>query len=174
VSGADPIESRPGFSALLDKIEGNGVQTVVVEDASRFARDLMTQELGVVALIGRGVRVLTATGDDLTNTDDAMKIAMRQFAGVFAQLEKSRLVSKLKSGRDTRVKNGLKPCGRRTYAEREPALVAIAKEIAARTTPASVRKPSLRAIAGELAERGYLSAAGTVYTPNAIKAMLDG
>ena len=30
VSGADPIEVRPGFSALLDRIEGNGVRTVVV------------------------------------------------------------------------------------------------------------------------------------------------
>src|SRR5262249_8496987 len=46
VSGADPIESRPGFAALLDRIEGNGVRTVIVEDASRFARDLVTQELG--------------------------------------------------------------------------------------------------------------------------------
>ena len=36
VSGADPIEGRPGFAALLDKIEGNGVRTVIVEDASRF------------------------------------------------------------------------------------------------------------------------------------------
>jgi len=45
VSGADPIESRPGFAALLDRIEGNGVRTVIVEDASRFARQLMTQEL---------------------------------------------------------------------------------------------------------------------------------
>jgi hypothetical protein len=26
VSGADPIEGRPGFAALLDKIEGNGVR----------------------------------------------------------------------------------------------------------------------------------------------------
>jgi DNA invertase Pin-like site-specific DNA recombinase len=40
VSGADPIEVRPGFSALLDRIEGNGVRTVIVEDASRCARDL--------------------------------------------------------------------------------------------------------------------------------------
>ena len=40
VSGADPIEARPGFAALLDRIESNGVRTVIVEDASRFARDL--------------------------------------------------------------------------------------------------------------------------------------
>jgi DNA invertase Pin-like site-specific DNA recombinase len=37
VSGADPIETRPGFAALLDRIESNGVRTVIVEDASRFA-----------------------------------------------------------------------------------------------------------------------------------------
>ena len=80
VSGGDPIETRPGFSALLDRIEGNGVRTVIVEDASRFARDLVTQELGILALIGRGVRVLTSWGDDLTNTDDPFKIAMRQIA----------------------------------------------------------------------------------------------
>jgi hypothetical protein len=39
---------------------------VIVEDASRFARELMTQELGILALIRRGVHVLTANGDDLT------------------------------------------------------------------------------------------------------------
>jgi hypothetical protein len=44
VSGADPIEARPGFSALLDRIEGNGVRVVLIEDASRFARDLIAQE----------------------------------------------------------------------------------------------------------------------------------
>ena len=38
VSGADPIETRAGFASLLDRIEGNGVRTVIVEDASRFAR----------------------------------------------------------------------------------------------------------------------------------------
>jgi hypothetical protein len=35
--------------------------------------DLVTQELGVLALMGRGVRVLTASGNDLTNTDDPFK-----------------------------------------------------------------------------------------------------
>ena len=70
VSGADPIAERPGFAKLLDRIEGNGVRIVIVEDASRFARELMTQELGIIALMQRGVRVLTANGDDLTDSSD--------------------------------------------------------------------------------------------------------
>ncbi len=49
VSGADPIETRPGFNRLLNRIEGNGVRVVIIEDASRFARDLMTQELGILS-----------------------------------------------------------------------------------------------------------------------------
>jgi hypothetical protein len=55
---------------LLDQIEGNGVRTVIVEDACRLARDLVAQELGIIALIRRGVRVLTANGDDLTDSSD--------------------------------------------------------------------------------------------------------
>jgi DNA invertase Pin-like site-specific DNA recombinase len=39
VSGADPIESRPGLAALLNRIDGNGVRVVLVQDATRFARD---------------------------------------------------------------------------------------------------------------------------------------
>jgi hypothetical protein len=53
-SESDLIETRPGFAALLDRIEGNGVRTVIVEDASRSARDLMTQELGILADQSRG------------------------------------------------------------------------------------------------------------------------
>ena len=46
-------------------------------------------------MIHRGVKVICANGDDLTVTDDPMRTAMRQFAGVFSQLEKARLVAKL-------------------------------------------------------------------------------
>jgi DNA invertase Pin-like site-specific DNA recombinase len=81
---------------LPDRIESNGARTVVVEGASRFARELIVQEAGIIALIERGVRELTSSGDDLTETNDPFKIAMRQIAGVFAQLEKARLVAKLK------------------------------------------------------------------------------
>jgi hypothetical protein len=33
-----------------------------------LARELVTQELGIIALIKRSVRVLTANGDDLTDS----------------------------------------------------------------------------------------------------------
>ena len=46
--------SRIGLASRdLDRIEDNGVRTVIVEDASRFARGLMAQELGITLLISR-------------------------------------------------------------------------------------------------------------------------
>src|SRR3954454_6898133 len=78
VSGADPVETRPGFAAMLARIEDDGVRLVVVEDASRFARSVLAQELGVLIMLQRGVRVLTASGEDLTATDDPAKIMTRQ------------------------------------------------------------------------------------------------
>jgi DNA invertase Pin-like site-specific DNA recombinase len=89
----DPIESRPGFARLLERIEANGVRTVIVEDATRFARDLVTQELGILVLIERKVKVLTANADDLTETDDPGRVMMRQITGAFAQYEKARLMA---------------------------------------------------------------------------------
>ena len=110
VSGADPIETRAGFAALLDRIEGNGVRTVIVGDASWFARELMAQELGITLLISRGVRLLTASGDDLTASDDPTRKMMRQIAGAFAEYEKARLVSKLRHARERKGKcEGRKP-----------------------------------------------------------------
>ena len=158
VSGADPIETRPGFAALLDKIEGNGVRTVIVEDASRFARELMTQELGILALIQRGVRVLTANGDDLTDSSDPSRKMMRQIAGAFHEYEKARLVAKLKAARERkRAANG-KCEGRKSWAEINPELVREAKRLRRRSPKGHQR--SLRDVAAELAKLGFVNERG--------------
>ena len=150
VSGADPIETRPGFSALLDRIEGNGVRAVVVEDASRFARDLVAQELGILLLIKRGVRLLTASGDDLCDTSDPSRVMMRQIAGAFAQYEKARLVARLRRAREVKGKMG----GRKSLAETRPDVVELARRL--RTTR-SGKQRSLREISAELAARGFVA-----------------
>jgi DNA invertase Pin-like site-specific DNA recombinase len=166
VSGTDPIESRPGFAALLNRIEGNGVRVVLVEDASRFARSVLAQELGLGVLIKLGVRVLTANGDDLTETDDHMKVAMRQIAGAFSQLEKARLVAKLRAARNRKRAETGKCEGRRSYAEAKPATVALAKHLRG-------QRMSLRKIATELAAQGHLTARGKPYVASAIQAMIS-
>ena len=143
VSGADPIETRLGFNRLLDRIEGNGVRVVIIEDASRFARDLMTQELGILSLIKLGVRVITASGDELTDTSDPMKKAMRQIAGAFAELEKARIVAKLKGARDRKkaekrsvTLDGRGKCeGGKSIAEMRPEVVEAASSLSDLTLP---------------------------------------
>src|SRR5882757_3356215 len=152
VSGADPIAERPGFAKLLDRIEGNGVRIVVVEDASRFARDLMTQELGIIALVQRGVRVLTANGDDLTDSSDPSRKMMRQIAGAFAEYEKARLILKLRHARD-RVRAERGRCEGRKPVPHET--VAAARRLA-RRSPKTGQRRSLRVISAELAALGHL------------------
>ena len=170
VSGADPIEG-PGFAALIDRIEGNGGRTVIVEDASRFARDLVTHKLGILSLEDRNVRVLTSSGDDLTNTDDHFEVAMRQIAGAFARLEKARLGSELKHARDRkhqeagwcegrkiRMERAQKAKDGSTVAKLEEAL-GMAKRLR-RANPVTGRRRSLRKIEEEFAARGTSTSVG--------------
>ena len=170
VSGADPIETRPGFARLLDRIEGNGVRTVIVEDASRFARELMTQELGILALIQRGVRVLTANGDDLTDSSDPSRKMMRQIAGAFHEYEKARLVAKLKAARD-RKRIAVGKCeGRKSWAEINPALVLEAKQLRRKRPKGG--QLSLRDVAVALAKQGFVSASGKQFSPSVVQSMV--
>ena len=168
VSGADPIESRPGFAAMLARIESNGVRVVLVEDASRFARSVIAQELGVLAMQARGVTVLTANGDNLTETDDPAKIMMRQIAGAFAQYEKARLVAKLQGARDRKsVVVGKRVEGRKGYGETNPDLVREAKRLA-RRNPKTGEKRSLREIAAELERLGFVNGHGKPFAANQV------
>jgi DNA invertase Pin-like site-specific DNA recombinase len=166
VSGADPIEARPGFGELLDRIEGNGLRVVLVEDASRFARDLITQELGVLVLIKRGVRVLTANGDDLTDDSDPARKMMRQVAGAFAEYEKARIVAKLRAARvRKRKETGRKVEGRKSYRETQAALVAEVRDLRR-------RGQTLQQIASALAQRGHLNSKGHPFAPTQIARMV--
>jgi DNA invertase Pin-like site-specific DNA recombinase len=174
VSGADPIETRDGFKALLDRIDGNGVRTVLIDEPSRFARDLTTQELGVVTMIERKVRVICANGDELTVTDDPMRKAMRQIAGAFVELEKTRLVDKMRAARERMRASGERVEGRKSIAESAPEAVALAKRLAHGNRK---QKMSLREIAAELERQGHVTKAiknrpSTRYSAKTIAVML--
>jgi DNA invertase Pin-like site-specific DNA recombinase len=171
VSGSDPIQDRPGFAAMLARIEGNGVRLILVEDPSRFARSVIVQELGLAVMQERGVRVVTASGEDLTATDDPARVAMRQVAAAFSQFEKARLVGKLKGARD----RASIAAGRRIEG-RKPALIGEALATARRlrrASPKTGKRRSWREVAAELAAAGHLNPeTGKPFSHEAIRAAL--
>src|SRR5215470_18646204 len=150
----------------------NGVRTVIVEDASRFARTLMVQEAGIATLAGLRVRVITSRGDDLTESDDEMRVAMRQIVGVFSQLEKTRLVKKLRAARERKRQSGdPRWTGRKPHVEKHPEAVAMAKRLR-RANPITGKRRSLRKIADDLAAAGHRNDLGAVYSAKSVRAML--
>jgi DNA invertase Pin-like site-specific DNA recombinase len=153
-------------------IRRNVADRVIVEDASRFARELMTQELGILALIQRGVRVLTANGDDLTDSSDPSRKMMRQIAGAFHEYEKARLVAKLRAARERKRAAGGKCEGRKSWAEINPDVVCAAKRLRPRSDKGQ-HKRSLRDVAAELAKLGYVNQLGAGFSASSIKSMLE-
>jgi DNA invertase Pin-like site-specific DNA recombinase len=122
-----------------------------------------------LALINCGVRVVTASGDDLTDDSDPSRTMMRQIAGAFHQYEKARLVAKLKAARDRKRSEGGKADGRKRWIDVNPQLVAEAK----RLRGTSLRPDrSLRDIAIELDKLGYRNERGAVFSPTSIASML--
>ncbi len=123
-------------------------------------------------MIRRGARVLTATGDDLTESDDEMKVAFRQMAMAFAQLEKTRLVKKLRGARDRKsAAAGRRIEGRKGYAETHPAMVKEAKRLA-RKSPKTGRGRSLNEIGAELAALGYTTAKGKQFSAEQVRRLV--
>lgn len=173
VRGADPVEGRPGFAAMLARIEGNGVRLVLVEDPSRFARELIPQELGVLVMQRLGVRVVTAYGEDLTNSTDPSRVMMRQVAGAFSQYEKARLVEKMRAARD----KASEAAGRRVEGRKATLTgdaLATARRLR-RRSPLNGKRRSLRDIAVELATAGHVNPHTTKpYSAEAIRQALAG
>lgn len=120
VSGADPIETRPGLMNLVSYCTENHIDKLLCEDAMRFARDLMSQELGRNFLITQGIWVIPVkTPDDfLDDSNDPARRMMRQVMGAVAEFEKNKLVLQLRVARK-RIRDSGKKCeGRKGLLDR--------------------------------------------------------
>jgi hypothetical protein len=92
----------------------------------------------------------------------------RQILGAVSEFDEAMTVAKLRGARDrVRRQNG-KCEGRKSYAERDPGLVALAREIKGRGG-----RVSLRQVAAELASKGFTTPSGVAYSASAVASMLD-
>jgi DNA invertase Pin-like site-specific DNA recombinase len=170
VKGSDPVDVRPGFAAMLARIASNGVRTVLVETASRFARDLIVQETGHRYLKAQGVELVAADSPDSFLDDTPTAVLIRQVLGAVSQFEKAALVAKLRGARERKKRETGKCGGRQSYAERSPEAVALAKKL--RRYSINGRKRSLRDIAAELEAAGHRTSTGTRYSALAVSRMV--
>lgn len=117
VSGTRDLDNRPGLAALLDRLESNGVRLVLVENATRLARDLMVSEVLLQQLTGAGCKVIAAdSGTDLTaDTDDPTRRLIRQVLGAVAEFDRRVTVMKLRAARERKRSRGERCEGRKPF-----------------------------------------------------------
>lgn len=162
VSGADSVDMREGFAALLARISGNGVKMVLVEDPTRFARDLAVQLTGHEHLKRMGVELVPVNCPDHFRDETPTAVLIRQVLGAVAQFEKAQLVSKLRGARDRkRAATG------RCEGPKPPP-----REVVERAVGMHEDGMSLRGIASRLAEDGIFGQADRPYTAEGIRKIL--
>ena len=170
VSGADPIDQRPGFKEMLQRLASNGAKTIIVESPDRFARDLAVQLAGHDMLKELGIAIIPASAPDFFTEDTPTAILVRQVLGAIAQFEKASAVAKLAAARK-RKRDQLGKCeGRKSHVEKRPEVVALARKLR-RKRPKGGRL-SLRAVASELAARGFVNERGKPYAAKSVASML--
>ena len=185
-SGADPIETRPGFAALLSRASevaaqvasGDGgaaeanAPVVLVESTDRFARSMLAQELGLARLTEIGVRLLTSSGIDLTDSSTPERLLYRHMGGALIEYDKSKVVQRLRQGRD-RVRAQTGRCeGRKAHTIHHPGLAREARRLA-RRNPKTGKVRSLRDIAAELAGLGFTAKGGNPYSHTVVARILS-
>lgn len=168
VSGADPIQDRPGFGKLLSYITGNGARIVLVENASRFARDLAVQIAGHDLLKERGIDLIPVDAPDHFTDETPTAVMVRQILGAVSEFEKASLVQKLRKARERKRADTGRCEGRKPV----PAEVVRQAKRLRRKNPRTGKRRSLRNIATELGEMGFFGPSGSLYGAESIKQMV--
>ena len=172
------IIDRPAFSDMVADIKSNGVRTVLVESLDRLARELRIQEQILFYLASQDIELYSAnTGENVTQAikSDPMKKALVQIQGVFAELDKSQLVRRLRKGKD-KVKAEKGKCeGRKHYGEKSEIERAIIKRITymRRKSKCQKRPTSFQKIANVLNDEGIKTILGNKWTASGIKNVID-
>lgn len=107
VSGAADVVDRPGLACAMGAVPADA-DAVVVARLDRLARSLTIQEAILAAIWRDGGAVYSVDQGEVKqdDPDDPFRTAMRQMAGVFAQLDRAMIVKRLREGRKAKTAAG--------------------------------------------------------------------
>lgn len=175
VSGAKDLDSRPGLAALIDRIESNGVRVVLVENATRLARDLMVSEVILQQLTGLGCKVIAAdSGTDLTaDTDDPTRRLIRQVLGAVAEFDRRVTVLKLSTARERLRGRGKRCEGRKPFGSRPGEKDALARIRELYRKPNGHRRRTLQQICDTLNAEAVPTRTGKPWTRQVVRRIVE-
>jgi DNA invertase Pin-like site-specific DNA recombinase len=170
VSGADPIDERPGFVAMLQRLALNGAKTIIVESPDRFARDLAVQLAGHDMLKSLGISIIPASAPNFFTEDTPTAVLVRQVLGAISQFDRASLVARMAAARKRKREANGKCEGRKSLIEKRPEVVALARKLRRRRPKGG--QLSLRRVASELAACGFFNERGKPYAAKSVASML--
>jgi DNA invertase Pin-like site-specific DNA recombinase len=171
VSGADSIDVRDGFSSMLAEMETTGATAILVESASRFARDLVVQITGHQKLQELGFDLIAVDSPSSFTDNTPTAELVRSLLGAVSQFEKAGVVARLKSGRERKKKLTGKGQGRRSLTEVFPDLGVKAKRLR-RKSPKTGKRLSYDKVAEALFAAGYATSKGNCYSASTVKSLV--
>ena len=172
ISGTTDVEDREQFADMVSEILKNGTHTIIVERLDRLARAYRIQEQLLIYLAAKGITLIAAdTGEDITAaiTADPMKKALIQIQGIFAELEKSMLVKKLRKARDKKRAETGRCEGPMPYYKGSEVLQEIRK---LRKKRKGIGHMPYQQIANELNQKGFQTAKGKEFNGNNVRAIV--
>ncbi|OYD85009.1 recombinase family protein [Azospirillum brasilense] len=168
VSGERSIEDRKGFSAMLEYMEAARICAIVVEGVDRFARKRKVYEEGMVSLSKRGINILFAEDESEIKALGVPDHLVREVLALSAELDRRRLVERMKEGREAKQDADLgRWVGRLKLTEKNRDLKA--QVVAMRNAGMSLRQISI-----ELAARRVTTKNGKPLAKTQIQRILDG
>lgn len=174
VSGTKDLDNRPGLAALLDRIESNGVRVVLVENATRLARDLLIGEVILQQLTSAGCKVIAAdSGTNLTaDSDDPTRRLIRQVLMAVAEFDRRVTVMKLRAARERKRSRGERCEGRKPFGTFPGEIETLARIREIRRKPPHGKRRSLQQVCDILNSEGRLTRSGKPWTKQVVSRIL--
>jgi DNA invertase Pin-like site-specific DNA recombinase len=178
-SGTLDAAERPGLLDVLRAVRGREADAVVMRDLDRIARTLTVQEAVLAQLWKLGGRAFVVTSADeipQDDPDDPMRTAMRQMAGVFAQLERAMAIKRMRNGRATKAETGGYAYGSPAFGQRAEGKALVPHEAEqraiARIAELHSAGKSLREIVAALNAEGISPKRGTTWYPATVNRVI--
>ena len=116
------------------------------------------------------MRVLTANGDDLTDSGDPSRVMMRRDEPVLRRIREGAAGVQAQGGAGTQARRCRQVRGPQEPCRLRPDVVTLARRLRRKRPKGGQR--SLRDVAAELAQRGHLNEQGRPFSAASVRSML--